>query len=87
MSKDLRLQQSNIATKKKLLKWSTLPGLDITDDAGFRKHPAKESRFKNDKRKHNLKLENLRRYTEELVLKVNPISAVEEFTIHNAWNR
>ena len=77
-----RLQRFNmVATKKKLSKWST-EGLDITN-AVFSKLHAKESRYEEDKKKYNLEPEKFRRYTEELVLKVNRISAVDEFTINN----
>ena len=70
-----------MTTKKKLSKWSTT-GLDIAD-AGFSKLQLKESKYEDNKQKYNLEPEKFQRYAENLILKVNRISAVTEFTVNN----
>ena len=76
------LQNQNMATtKKKLSKWSVV-GLDITE-AGFSKLHSKECKYEDDKKKYNLEAETFKRYTDNLILKVNRISAIGEFTISN----
>ena len=74
-------EQTMAYVKKKLSKWSTV-GLDITD-TGFSKLHAKESKYEDGRKKYNLEPEGFKRYTDNLILKVHRISAVEEFTVND----
>lgn len=68
-----------MVTKKKLSPWSTV-GSDISD-TGCSKLHAKESKYVEDKKKNTLESETLKRFADNLTLKMHHIAAVVECTI------